>query len=85
MAYAAIAGKLVAEYTAGGHRRYDLAKLRSKLFWASEAASRKTVAHTRVSSHDQSLRPNVPDFSQRSSPAARHKLAPVRQRNELIE
>jgi len=47
------AGKLVAEYTAGGHRRYDLAKLRPELFRASEAASRKTVAYARVSSRDQ--------------------------------
>jgi excisionase family DNA binding protein len=47
------AGKLVAEYTAGGHRRYDLAKLRPELFRAAEAASRKTIAYARVSSHDQ--------------------------------
>jgi len=47
------AGKLVAEHTAGGHRRYDLAKLRPELFRAAEAASRKTIAYARVSSHDQ--------------------------------
>ena len=47
------AGKLVAEHTPGGHRRYDLAKLRPELFRAAEAASRKTIAYARVSSHDQ--------------------------------
>jgi putative resolvase len=47
------AGKLVAEHTAGGHRRYDLAKLRPELFRASEEAGRRTVAYARVSSHDQ--------------------------------
>jgi excisionase family DNA binding protein len=46
-------GKLVAEHTAGGHRRYDLAKLRPELFRAIDAAKRKTVAYARVSSHDQ--------------------------------
>ncbi|MBK5964868.1 IS607 family transposase [Thiocystis minor] len=46
-------GKLIAEHTAGGHRRYDLAKLRPELFRAEEAASRRTVAYARVSSHDQ--------------------------------
>jgi putative resolvase len=52
------AGKLLAEHTAGGHRRYDLAKLRPELFRAEEKkSSRKTVAYarvsSRVSSHDQ--------------------------------
>jgi predicted site-specific integrase-resolvase len=47
------AGKLSAEHTAGGHRRYDLTKLRPELFHAGEAASRKTIAYARVSSHDQ--------------------------------
>lgn len=46
-------GKLKAEHTAGGHRRYDLAKLRPELFHAGAASSRKTVAYARVSSHDQ--------------------------------
>jgi excisionase family DNA binding protein len=46
-------GKLVAEHTAGGHRRYDLAKLRPELFRAADEAKRKTVAYARVSSHDQ--------------------------------
>jgi predicted site-specific integrase-resolvase len=47
------AGKLVAEHTAGGHRRYDLAKLRPELFRATDMANRKTMAYARVSSHDQ--------------------------------
>jgi putative resolvase len=46
-------GKLIAEHTAGGHRRYDLAKLRPELFRASDANTRTTVAYARVSSHDQ--------------------------------
>ena len=46
-------GKLVAEHTAGGHRRYDLAKLRPELFRAADEAKRNTVAYARVSSHDQ--------------------------------
>lgn len=47
------AGRLAAEHTAGGHRRYDLAKLRPELFRAEEAANRRTIAYARVSSHDQ--------------------------------
>jgi len=47
------AGKLVAEHTAGGHRRYDLAKLRPELFRAADQSKRKTVAYVRVSSPDQ--------------------------------
>nr|WP_232085887.1 IS607 family transposase [Candidatus Nitrosacidococcus tergens] len=46
-------GKLVAEHTAGGHRRYDLAKRKRELFRAAVEASRRTVAYARVSSHDQ--------------------------------
>ena len=46
-------GKLVAEHTAGGHRRYDIAVLRPELFRATEAAKRKTIAYARVLSHDQ--------------------------------
>lgn len=46
-------GKLVAEYTAGGHRRYNLTKLRPELFRAADEAKRKTVAYARVSSNDQ--------------------------------
>jgi len=47
------AGKVVAEHTAGGHRRYDLAKLRPELFRSTEEAGWTTVAYARVSSHDQ--------------------------------
>jgi predicted site-specific integrase-resolvase len=46
-------GKLVAEHTAGGHRRYDLARLKPELFRARDDAARRTVAYARVSSHDQ--------------------------------
>lgn len=46
-------GRLVAEHTAGGHRRYDLAKLRPEMFRAAAEDSRRTVAYARVSSHDQ--------------------------------
>jgi putative resolvase len=46
-------GRLAAEHTPGGHRRYDLAKLRPEMFRAEEKAGRKTVAYARVSSHDQ--------------------------------
>lgn len=47
------AGKLVAEHTAGGHRRYDLAKLRPELFRAAGQGKRKTIAYARASSPDQ--------------------------------
>ena len=46
-------GKLKAEHTAGGHRRYDLAKLKPELIHAARADNRRTVAYARVSSHDQ--------------------------------
>lgn len=46
-------GKLVPEHTAGGHRRYDLAKLRPEMFRTDVEANRRTVAYARVSSHDQ--------------------------------
>ena len=46
-------GRLAAEHTPGGHRRYDLAKLRPEMFRAEDKADRKTVAYARVSSHDQ--------------------------------
>lgn len=46
-------GKLTAEHTAGGHRRYDLTKLRPEQFRAEVAASRTTIAYARVSSHDR--------------------------------
>lgn len=40
------------EITQGGHRRYDLVKLRPELF-RLQKSNRKTVAYARVSSHDQ--------------------------------
>lgn len=40
------------EITPGGHRRYDLVKLRPELF-RLQRSDRKTVAYARVSSHDQ--------------------------------
>ncbi len=46
-------GRLAAEHTAGGHRQYDLAKLRPDLFGAADKAARKTIAYARVSSHDR--------------------------------
>ena len=46
-------GKLEAETTRGGHRRFDLAKLRPELFHAGNDIQRKTIAYARVSSHDQ--------------------------------
>ena len=45
-------GKLIVDHTAGGHRRYDLARLKPELFRA-EADTRRTIAYARVSSHDQ--------------------------------
>lgn len=46
-------GRLVAEHTAGGHRRYNLAKLLPERFRAGEREARQTVAYARVFSHDQ--------------------------------
>lgn len=46
-------GKRVAQHTPGGHRRYDLAKLRPEAFRAAPDAERKTLAHARVSSDDK--------------------------------
>lgn len=40
------------EITPGGHRRYDLMKLRPELF-RLQRSDRKTVVYARVSSHDQ--------------------------------
>lgn len=45
-------GKLVSEHTAGGHRRYDLNKLRPEQLRTDNQDFRKTVAYARVSSHD---------------------------------
>ncbi|MDR0273953.1 MAG: IS607 family transposase [Burkholderiaceae bacterium] len=42
-------GQLPAVYTAGGHRRYDLAKLKPDMFLAQNGAARRTVAYACVS------------------------------------
>lgn len=41
------------ERTAGGRRRYDLARLKPEKFRSQAEVVRKTVAYARVSSHDQ--------------------------------
>lgn len=47
-------GRLVPdERTAGGRRRYDLARLKPEMFRSQAESARKTVAYARVSSHDQ--------------------------------
>jgi len=46
-------GKLAAIHTVGGHRRYDLAKLKPDLFHTVSQLERSTIAYARVSSHDQ--------------------------------
>jgi predicted site-specific integrase-resolvase len=48
-----VAGKLLPEHTAGGHRRYDLRKLKPDWFRAQADTERRTVAYARVSSHEQ--------------------------------
>ena len=47
------AGRVVAERSAGGHRRYSLARLRPDLARQREDEQRCTVAYARVSSHGQ--------------------------------
>jgi len=47
------AGKIRAERTPGGHRRYDLAVLRGLVPRSPQPQDRITVAYARVSSHDQ--------------------------------
>ena len=46
-------GKIMPERTTGGHRRYDLAKLKPELFRQVSDERRITIAYARVSSHDQ--------------------------------
>ena len=41
------------ECTAGGRRRYDLARLKPEMFRSQADAARKTMAYARVSSHDR--------------------------------
>jgi len=48
------AGKLVSIRTEGGHRRYDISKIKPETIHRFEFAdSRKTIAYARVSGHDQ--------------------------------
>ncbi len=44
---------LVAQRTPKGHRRYDLSKINPNLTRNKAEQQRKTIAHARVSSHDQ--------------------------------
>lgn len=46
-------GKIEVERTAGGHRRYDLAKLQGVIPRKPQPGGRKTIGYARVSSHDQ--------------------------------
>jgi excisionase family DNA binding protein len=48
------AGRLVATKTEGGHRRYDLSKIKPETVHKYDFTdNRKTIAYARVSSHDQ--------------------------------
>jgi len=47
-------GRLVAHKTEGGHRRYDISKIRPESIHKYDFTdNRKTIAYARVSSHDQ--------------------------------
>ena len=46
-------GRLRPEKTTSGHRRYDISKLKPDLFRESVLENRRTIAYSRVSSHDQ--------------------------------
>ena len=46
-------GKLIPIRTEGGHRRYDLSKIRPEALNLFDVELRKTIAYARVSSHDQ--------------------------------
>jgi len=47
-------GRLVSNRTEGGHRRYDISKIKSESIHKYDfAENRKTIAYARVSSHDQ--------------------------------
>ncbi|MGH9846869.1 MAG: IS607 family transposase [Blastocatellia bacterium] len=47
------AGKIEAERTANGHRRYDIAKLRGLTPRRDQSSLKLTIGYARVSSHDQ--------------------------------
>ena len=46
-------GKLIPERTSGGHRRYDISKIRPDLYHSNHNEIKVTIAYARVSSHDQ--------------------------------
>ena len=48
-----VSGRLLAEHTAGGHRRYDIAKLKPELLLTQDNDNLRTIAYARVSSNDQ--------------------------------
>ena len=45
-------GRLIPEYTSGGHRCYDIARLKPEVY-RKAFDERLTIAYARVSSHDQ--------------------------------
>jgi putative resolvase len=48
-----VEGKIISERTKGGHRRYDISKLKGMVPRQNQGASRVTIGYARVSSHDQ--------------------------------
>lgn len=48
-----VSGRLLAEHTAGGHRRYDIVKLKPELLLTQDNDNLRTIAYARVSSNDQ--------------------------------
>lgn len=46
-------GKIIPERTKGGHRRYDISKLRGISIRQVQATKKITIGYARVSSHDQ--------------------------------
>lgn len=46
-------GKIIAERTKGGHRRYDVSKLKGVSVRQTQTSKKITVGYARVSSHDQ--------------------------------
>lgn len=48
-----VEGKIIAERTKGGHRRYDISKLKGVKPREKEEKKKRTIGYARVSSHDQ--------------------------------
>jgi predicted site-specific integrase-resolvase len=48
-----LSGRVRAEYTHGGHRRYDLSTLCPEKYRTPDTNTSRTIAYARVSSHDQ--------------------------------